>query len=41
MNGEVIIAIIIAGEIAIVGPKYGTTLVTAQLKPELIHNLNQ
>jgi hypothetical protein len=32
INGEVIIAIIIAGEIAIVGPKYGTTLVTAAIE---------
>ncbi len=31
IHGDVIAAITIAGEIAIVGPKYGTTLVTAAI----------
>lgn len=33
--GEVIKAIMIAGEIAIVGPKYGTTLVTAAIDAKI------
>lgn len=31
INGDVMIEIIIAGDMAIVGPKYGTTLVTAAI----------